>query len=732
MVKSLKIIGIIILVLLFHGYVAGAGISAFMTIDKADWTNGELSPAMSKWEKDYLNPLDTYGKVLSPKTEFQVQVSHRTIYSLPITLVFFLIVFYGTVLKRKTYKEANEYGSHGTARWATKKEIIRKGEITGNPYNEIDGAGVVLGYEKKLIGKGSYITIPPDSELNQNIMIYGGSGVGKDFTYIKTQIFHTMVPFIPKSNKRNKKAMDRLIPREYSLFIVDPKGECYRDTAEALEEDGYEVYSFNLTEMKASHRWNALDYIDNDIEATRLANLIISNGNEGHGGDPFWPKAERALMTAVILFVKYETPPNQQNLPNVLHIGMTYNNEDELDILFESLPYNHPALANYRIFKQAPSETRAGILIGFGTQLLLFANRDISLLTSQSDFRLDEMGKKKTALFLIIPDGDTTFAPITSLFITQAFQQWWKVANDNCGTCPVGIRVLGNEWANIGRVPMLAERASVMRSKGVSIQIVLQAKSQLEKLYEKDADIILQNCDTIIFLGTNDTKTAEQMEKDLGEMTIEIQNHSQQAGSVLVTNAKVSTQHQARKLRTANEIKKNSRRKNIIIQNASNPFETIKTPFIEHPLAKGFKKRDPKTVVPPKHRGFELFSRDDYNVIVGLVLEPSSTNADEVIKNIENQQVNGLDLLDDIHLDASELPPMGEQSIQGLSETIQSEQVFWDEASSCQVPPLTDNELASILNEIHNPAAAATEVVEPVVTTTEEAARLEAERHAAE
>lgn len=650
MVKSLRLIVGILIILLFHGYVGGAGISLGMTVNQADWLNGELSKAMGKWEATYFNPVSTFEHLFDPQDDFQRKVSLRTLYSLPISFILFILIFYRWFWRRKHFKEASEYGSHGTARWATRKEIFRKGEVTGNPYNELDGAGVILGYEEKGSGKGKYITIPPDSEINQNIVIYGGSGIGKDYTYIKTQIFHTMVPFDPKSNKRLEKAKQRNIPTEYSLLVIDPKGECYRDTAASLEENDYEVYTFNLVNMKASHRWNGLDYVDDDIEATRLANLIISNGNEGHGGDPFWPKAERALMTAIILFVKYETPPEQQHLPNVLHIGMTYNNEDELDVLFESLPYNHPALSNYRIFKQAPPETRAGILIGFGTQLLLFANRQVAELTTQSDFRLDDMGRKKTALFMIIPDGDTTFAPITSLIITQAFQQWWKVANENGGTCPVGIRVLGNEWANIGRVPMLAERASVMRSKGVSIQIVLQGKAQLEKLYEKDAKIILLNCDTTIFLGTNDNETAEQMEKDLGEMTIEVQTISKQEGAVIGTSPNVSSQHQARKLRTANEIKKNSRRKNIIVQNASYPFETIKTPFTEHPLAKGYKKRDPQTVVPPKHRGYEFFSREDYDVITGLSLMPSSVNAPEVAENLNAQSaaINGLDLLESL------------------------------------------------------------------------------------
>jgi type IV secretion system protein VirD4 len=706
-IKALKIISYIVAVLLFHGYVGGAGISAFMTINQADWTNGEIGPALGEWEKDYLNPVDVYTNVLIPTTDFQKTVSVRTLYSLPVSAILFALIFFGYMWKKKTYKVDDEYGSHGTARWATRKEIFRDGEITGNPYNEINSAGVILGYEEKANGKpGEYIVIPPDAEINQNILIYGNSGIGKDFTYMKTQIFHSMQSYVPKGEKRKKKMKDRLIPSEYSLMVIDPKGEGYRDTAPSLRANGYETYAFNLNHMKHSHRWNALDYVSNDIEADILANLIVSNGFKGTStGDPFWPKAERALMAAVILFVKYETPPVQQNLANVLHIGLTYNNEDELDILFESLPYNHPALMKYRIFKQAAEETRSGILVGFGTELMLFTNRDISLITSQSDFKLDNMGLKKTALFLIIPDGNDTFAPITSLLMTQAFQEWWKVADDHGGTCPVGIRVLANEFANIGRIPMLGKRASVMRSKGVSIQIFLQGRAQLDELYDKEAEIIAFNCDTTVYLGTKDPKTAKQMEEDLGKMTIEVQSYSKEEGSLLAAKTNVSTQRQERFLRNADEILRNSRKKNIIIQSGSYPFETIKTPFIDHYLAKDYKKEDPKSVVPPKHNGFDLFSKDDYNRIIGAVLEPSSVIAEDVVKNLDNQlgsdMFNGLDVLEKIHTTKGTENPVDEQLMQHDHDDDYILPSISEESSPNHIQEeLSTSHLTSILNHL--------------------------------
>jgi type IV secretion system protein VirD4 len=506
--------------------------------------------------------------------------------------------------------------------------------------------------------------IPPDSEINRNIVVYGNSGIGKGLTWVKTQIYHTMSTFEPPTKSRKEMAEARSTPQEYSLFITDPKGEHYRDTAQALMDNGYEVYAFNIIKMAASHRWNPMDYIDEDLDAAKLSNLIISNSAESHsGGDPFWPKAEKALMSAIILFVKHELPSEQVNLPNVLHIGLAYGrDEDVLNMLFDSLPYNHPAVGQYNIFRVAPADTRSGILIGFGTQISLFGYKEIAKLTSQSDFRLDDMARKKTALFLITPDSDSTYIAMTSLFMNQALQQWWKVADENGGTCPVGIQIIGDELTNIGKIPILGQRSSVMRSKGISIQIIVQAKSQLYNLYKEEADDIIQNCDTVVFLGTNDKKTAEELSADLGEMTIQVSSTSQQQSASMFTgNPNESQQYQARKLMTPDELRRATRKLNIIVQNGGYPFKTVKTPFTEHPFAKNFKKLDPKQVVPPPHRGFELFSQEDYNRICQLNLQPSSVSPQEAKENFsENMKaMETTSLLDALHKPVTALDDEG-------------------------------------------------------------------------
>lgn len=646
-----------LIVLFLHLYLVGALLSIFFMVKDSEWSMDENNPntigaQMIHWKSDYMIGLHGVEVAFSPKSEVEKKIRTYLWFACPFVMVF---VFFGSPKSWGSgkFKDASGYGSHGSSRWARRKEIFRKGDITGNPLNELNGAGIILGYEKKMFGNGEYITIPPDAEINQNVMVYGNSGIGKGYTYVKTQIFHTMTPFEAPTKDRLAAAKRRGTPTEYSLFVTDPKGEHYKDTAQSLMDEGYEVYAFNLITMKASHRWNPMDYIDEDLDAQKLANLIISQSGEGESKNDFWEKAEKALMSAIILFVKYELPPEQANIANVLHIGLAYGrDEDTLNLLFDSLPYNHPAVSQYNIFRVAPAETRAGILIGFGTQISLFGYREIQKLTSQSDFRLDDMARKKTALFLIIPDSDTTYAAITSLFMNQAIQQWWKVADENGGTCPVGVRILGDELTNIGKIPMLGKRTSVMRSKGVSIQIIIQAKSQLYDVYKDEADIIIQNCDTVIFLGTNDKKTAEELSNDLGDMTIQVSSTSQQQNAFFTANPNESKQYQARKLMDQAELRRATRKLNIIVQNGSYPFKTVKTPFTNHPNAKGFVSLDPKAVTPPPHRGFELFSQNDYNNICGLNLMESSVTHEEATKNFNNvlKESESFNVLNEIDL----------------------------------------------------------------------------------
>lgn len=652
---------IICMILLFpvHLYVTGSVMALWKIVDETAWKAeklGDEAPVKIR-TKDWVEywakkPFSVIGFVAKPEDDFQIDVQKRTLWATPAV---YLIVFYMSFLKiwrKRKYDDASKYGSHGTARWAKVKEIFRLGEVTRMPVNERNGPGVILGYLTGTLRK-IYVTLPPDSEYNQNIIAFGGSGIGKSYTWVKTQILNTIQPFIPRDSllvkmklllmkmfgplgkyvfemldwqtqKRKDAAKSRNIPTEYSLVVVDPKGENYRDTSAILEKNGYKVWMINLIDLFLSAHWNPMDYVRDDLEAEDLSITIISNSSLGHrgGGDPFWERAENALLAALILFVKNELAEEQQNLTNVLQIILTIGeDEDMLNGLFDNLPFNHPAKMKFAIFRLAEDKTRTGILIGFSSHLQLWTNRHVQDLTVQSDFKLGDLGLEKTALFLVIPDAKKTFKSVTSLFFAQCFQEWWKVAKTYGDTLPIGIRLIMDEFANIGYIPDFPERMSVMRSKGVSAQIILQTRSQLDNLYKDTADIINAACDTTVFLGTKDDKTAEQMSKDLGDATIKVQSTSNDPNKISFRDKSISEQYQGRKLMDPAEIKRNSRKLNIIIQNGAFPFKTKKTPYTKHPLFKDYKSRPVEEYKAPPTRPYMLFDFEEYLAENGILLD---------------------------------------------------------------------------------------------------------------
>lgn len=648
-----RLIKVVILMLIFfpiHLYATGSIMALVKIVDETPFKSEQLggpSPVRERtinWVTYWVKkPVEVMEVVISPRDDFQKDVQKRTLWATPIV---YLIVFYMSLFKmwkKRKFDDASKYGSHGTSRWARTREIFRLGELTKMPVNEKNAPGVILG---SLMGtlRRIYVTLPPDSEYNQNIILYGGSGIGKSYTWVKTQILHAIFPFAPIDafvtkiklyavralgpfgrtvadwfnwpiSARAKEAKRRKIPKEYSLVVVDPKGENYADTAGILEKNGYMVWMINLIDLWLSAHWNPLDYVRDDLEAEKLAVTIISNSSLGHrgGGDPFWERAETALLAALILFVKYELPEDQQNVSNVLTIILTIgDDEDTLNGMFDNLSFNHPAKMKYKIFALSEDKTRTGILIGFSSHLQLWTNRYIQDLTVQSDFKLGDLGTKKMALFLVIPDADKTFKSVTSLFFAQCFQEWWKVARKHGDTLPVGVRLIMDEFANIGYIPDFAERMSVMRSKGVSAQIILQTRSQLDNLYKDTADIIAAACDTTVFLGTNDDKTAESMSKTLGDMTIKVQSTSSDPKKIFHAKENLSEQYQERKLMKPEEIKRNSRKLNIIIQNGAFPYKTKKTPYTKHPMYKDYEERIVEEYKAPPTRSYSLFDFETY------------------------------------------------------------------------------------------------------------------------
>ncbi|OBZ15891.1 hypothetical protein A8L34_27995 [Bacillus sp. FJAT-27264] len=665
MSKRLIVILLSMLLLLpIHFYVTGSAMALWKITDETSWKSpraGEPSPVriraenwLTYWVKQPSNTLD---KMLHPQNEFQKDTQKRMLWATPFI---YLILYYNLIFRKwrkRKFDNASKYGSHGSSRWAKKKEIFRLGEMSKRPVNERNGPGVIIGYlinesRRNFINdfRRKYVTLPPDSEYNQNFIVYGGSGIGKSYTWVKTQILNTILKFVPKdsfkmlirlfivralgpigkiiSNRlnwpavsRKKDSSRRKLPSEYSLVVVDPKGENYEDTAGILEKNGYEVVMVNLIDLWLSANWNALDYVRDPIEAEKLSATIISNSSLGHrgGGDPFWERAENALLASLILFVKFELPEEDQNLTNVLSLILTVGNDELLlNAMFDNLPFNHPSKMKFKIFAFAEEKTRTGILIGFSSHLQLWTNQSVQDLTSHSSFKLGDLGQRKMALFLVIPDADKTFKSVTSLLFAQIFQELWTVARKYGDTLPVGVRLIMDEFANIGYVPDFAERMSVMRSKGISAQIILQTRSQLDNLYKESADIIAAACDTTVFLGTNDDKTAESMSKTLGDMTIKVQSVSNDPGKITLGDKNISEQYQQRKLMDASEIKRSSRKINIIVQNGAYPFKTQKTPYTEHELYKDYEKRPVANYKAQSYKQYSFFDFEEFLATAGV------------------------------------------------------------------------------------------------------------------
>jgi type IV secretion system protein VirD4 len=282
----------------------------------------------------------------------------------------------------------------------------------------------------------------------------------------------------------------------------------------------------NLLAPRASDRYNPLSYVRSPLDAQRLATNLTQNTEGGRppGGDPFWPKAEGALITALVLYATMKLPPAERHLASVLELGTDLARDQQtMDAVFDSLPKGHPTLRPYNIFRLAADKTRAGILIGFAVRLQLWAGNEVAMLTAASDFDLAEPGRERTVLYLIIPDSESTFVPLTALFWTQAFQRLYAEADRSGGVLPVPVRLIMDEFANIGQITDYRKLISTCRGRGISPEMVLQDVSQLRSLYgEDDARTILASCDSLLYLGTNELETAAYVSRRLGQTTIQL------------------------------------------------------------------------------------------------------------------------------------------------------------------------------------------------------------------
>lgn len=410
---------------------------------------------------------------------------------------------------KKKFRHREEYGS---ARWGTKKDI--------EPYTDPVFDNNVILSESELLTMNSRPEKPKYAR-NKNVLVVGGSGSGKTRFFIKPN----------------------LLQMHSSYVVTDPKGTLLPETGTALYKNGYEIKVFNTINFDKSMHYNPFAYIHSEKDILKMVTSLIANTKgDGKDSDPFWEKAEKLLYTALIGYIHYEAPEEEQNFSTLLEMlnAMDVREDDEdyknpVDLIFEELEKKDPghfAVRQYNKYRLAAGKTLKSILVSCGARLAPFDIKELREITAYDDLELDKIGDRKTALFLIMSDTDATFNFMISLIYTQLFNLLCEKADDVYGgRLPVHVRCLIDECANIGQIPNLEKLMATIRSREISACLVLQAKSQLKAIYKDNADTIIGNCDSQIFLGGSEQSTLKDLSASLGKETIDFFNTQDTRGN---------------------------------------------------------------------------------------------------------------------------------------------------------------------------------------------------------
>ena len=409
----------------------------------------------------------------------------------------------------KKYRHGMEYGS---ARWGMPKDIepFMAPKFSDN---------IILTKTERLMMSNR----PPDPKnaRNKNVLVVGGSGSGKTCFWLKPN----------------------LLQCHSSYVVTDPKGSIVIECGNALLQKGYKLKIFNTINFSKSMKYNPMAYIHSEKDILKLVTALMTNTKgEGQGGDPFWDKAERLLLVSLIAYLHYEAPVEEQNFATLLEMlnTMQVSEDDEtyqnpVDLLFEDLGKKKPksfAVRQYKLYKLAAGKTAKSILISCGARLAPFDIQELRDLTMYDELQLDTLGDKKTALFLIMSDTDSTFNFLISMVYTQLFNLLCDKADDVYGgKLPIHVRCLIDECANIGQIPNLEKLVATIRSREISACLVLQARSQLKAIYKDNADTIVGNMDSQIFLGGSEPTTLKDLSEMLGKETIDSFNTSDTRGN---------------------------------------------------------------------------------------------------------------------------------------------------------------------------------------------------------
>ena len=517
--------------------------------------------------------------------------------------ILFAIFFIVGVARSAPKNEYTDF-EHGSSDWSK----------NGEQYQVLSNKkGIIL-------AEGNYL--PVDKRGNINVLVVGGSGSGKSASYSIPNAFQQLGSYV----------------------FTDPKGELYDKTAGYLKANGYEIKVLNLVRPENSDGYNPLMHISSEIDVDVIANTIVKGQKvEGGGSDPFWDDSAEMLLKALIYYLMATRPEEEQNLASCAELVRAANTNGGSNLLTElisKLPYDHPARMNYKSIEIAPEKTYSSILSTLQSKLGKFDSKEIAEVTSTDTINFQEIGSKKTAVYVISSDTHTAYDFLLTIFFAQMIQQLYDFADQNGGALKVPTYFILDEFANIGKVPDFDKKISTSRSRKISFSVILQNLDQLEAVYEKSYETIIGNCDTHVFLGSNSYKTVEYFSKALGEKTIERDSISiNRDRQYFKTGQSTSDQVMARALMTPDELRRMDNDLCIIFEKGIKPVKANKFYYFKNRKMADTLKR------------YEISHNDDRGLDRGTWRKFNPYNPwteDKSDKEVQNLKVESLDdLFDD-------------------------------------------------------------------------------------
>lgn len=527
-------------------------------------------------------------------------------YSLKAVLIFLFLYAMGIGVYFSSKENRRPGEEHGSARWGNVKSVVRRYMDKDSYKNIILSQNMRLGLNAK------------KHRRNLNVLVVGGSGAGKTRFYAKPNLMQCNTSFI----------------------VADPKGEMLRSIAPLLIENGYDIKVFNLIEPENSDGYNPFVYIRKDEDVIKLISNLIQNTTPKNASqnDPFWEKSEIALDSALMLYLLHEAPPEEQTFEMLMFLienAATVEDEDEsgyqspVDILFQGLEDEKPehiAVRQYKIFKQASGKTAKSILISAAVRLAAFNLPEIAKMTSYDNLDIGTLGERKRAIFCVIPDNDNSFNYLVGMLYTQAFQAlYFNADNNHGGELPIPVHIVMDEFANVALPDNFERILATMRSRRISVSIIIQNMAQLKALFKDSWENITGNCDTLLYLGGNEQSTHEYISKMLGKETIDTRTRGITKGQHGSSNT--NYQNAGRELLTLDEVRLLDNSNALIFIRGERPLIDKKFDILLHPNVA--KTADGKAV-PYKHSKSEKYLRNDLSFTIN-----------EDLSNIKLLEVDG-------------------------------------------------------------------------------------------